>query len=173
MVRGINVGGRAKVKMDDLRAVFSALGHADVTTYIQSGNVVFTTSARSSPKVAEAIENRIRQDVGLAVSVLLRTGPELGTVIAANPFLQRGADPAKLHVTFLVDTPDPERLGRVEVPDSGPDEFTIVGREIYVHCPQGYGRTKLNNTLWERRLGVPATTRNWNTVVKLHELATS
>jgi uncharacterized protein (DUF1697 family) len=170
LIRGINVGGRAKVKMDDLRNVFAALGHGDITTYIQSGNVVFSTAPRSAPKVAAAIEDRIREDLGLGVTVLLRTDQELGDVIAANPFLAGGADPARLHATFLVDTPAPERLDHVAVPDSGPDEFAIVGREVYLHCPEGYGRTKLNNTLWERRLGVAATTRNWNTVVKLHEL---
>ncbi len=171
MVRGINVGGRSRMTMYDLRGIFTGLGHSDVSTYIQSGNVVFTTSAPSPARVAAGIEDRIRRDLGLEVTVLLRTDPELGAVIDGNPFLRKGADPAKLHVTFLADTPGPPRLDGLVVPGAGPDEFRVVGREVYLHCPQGYGRTKLTNIMWERKLGVAATTRNWITVVKLHQRA--
>jgi uncharacterized protein (DUF1697 family) len=171
MLRGINVSGHKKIKMEDLQALFVALGHSDVSTYIQSGNIIFTSPADSPSHLARAIEERIAQDLGFAVTVLLRTKDELAQVIASNPFLRQGTDPAKLHVTFLADAPDPELVRRADEYNAEPDEFRVLGREIYLHCPQGYGRTKVNNAFWERRLGVVATTRNWNTVTRLFQLA--
>jgi uncharacterized protein (DUF1697 family) len=171
LLRGINVGGRTKVGMADLRQVFVGLGHAEVSTYLQSGNVLFKSRDRSPSRLAEAIERRIAQDLGMTVTVLLRTGDDLAQVVANNPFLGRETDFAKLHVTFLADAPERDRAARLETPGDGPDEFALVGREIYLLCPNGYGKTKLNNTYLERRLGVAATTRNWNTVTKLCELA--
>jgi uncharacterized protein (DUF1697 family) len=171
LLRGINLGARNKVKMADLEALFVALGHADVATYIQSGNVVFTSPVDSPSTLARGIEERIAADLGLEVTVLLRTTDELSRVIEANPFVGGGADPAELHVTFLADEPDPAAAGAVDGGGFEPDEFRILGREVHLRCPDGYGRSKLNNAFWERRLGVAATTRNWRTVNKLHELA--
>jgi uncharacterized protein (DUF1697 family) len=171
MLRGINVAGKNKIKMPDLEALFVGLGHADVTTYIQSGNVVFTGPGRSTSAMASAIEKRIARDLGLDVGVVLRTKSELAKVIAANPFVPGGADFAKLHVTFLAAKPGAALVRAIDDSGFGPDEFRVHGREIYLHCPAGYGKTKLNNTFWERRLKTAATTRNWNTVTKLFELA--
>ncbi len=172
LLRGINLGGQRKIKMEDLQALFVALGHSQVTTYIRSGNIIFKSSANSPSKLARGIEERIARDLGLAVTVLLRTSDELAQVVEDNPFIRQGTDPTKLYVTFLADAPDPAVVGQLEVQNRQPDEFRVLGREIYLHCPQGYGRTKLNNAFWERRLGTAATTRNWNTVTKLLELAT-
>ncbi|HVF20836.1 MAG TPA: DUF1697 domain-containing protein [Mycobacteriales bacterium] len=160
LLRGINVGGHAKVAMADLRTVFESLGFDDVATYIQSGNVVFGSAA---PVDVRAVEQRIADDLGVTPDVLLRTAEEIDAVVRGNPF----ADTDGLHVTFLADTP----TGTVEAPAGQPDELAVVGREAYVRCPDGYGRTKLNNTFLEKRLGVPATTRNWKTVVTLAEMA--
>ena len=171
MLRGINVGGQNKVNMADLQALFVALGHSDVTTYIQSGNIIFTSPANSPSDLARGIEEQIARDLGLTVTVLLRTKDELAQVIEGNPFIRQGTDRAKLHVTFLADAPDPALVRHVDVHHAEPDEFRVLSREIYLHCPQGYGRTKLNNAFWERRLGVVATTRNWNTVTRLFQLA--
>jgi uncharacterized protein (DUF1697 family) len=171
LLRGINVGGRTKVGMADLRQLFADLGHADVKTYLQSGNVLFKSSNRSESRLAGEIERRIAQNLGMTVTVLVRTGDDLARVVAKNPFLGRETDFAKLHVTFLAEAPDRERAARLETPGGGPDEFALAGREIFLLCPNGYGKTKLNNAYIERRLGVAATTRNWNTVTKLHELA--
>lgn len=171
MLRGINLGSHNRIRMEDLQALFVALGHSDVTTYIQSGNIIFKSSAGRPSQLAGVIEARITQDLGLTVTVLLRTKDELAQVIASNPFSRQGIDPAKLHVTFLADAPDSALVRRVDVHTAEPDEFRVLGREIYLHCPQGYGRTKLNNAFWERRLGVAATTRNWNTVTRLFQLA--
>jgi uncharacterized protein (DUF1697 family) len=153
--------------MKPLAALFEALGAEDVRTYVQSGNVVF--AGRGPGLTAAAIEQRIAADLGVAVTVLLRTRRELAAVVAANPFLASGADPAKLHVTFLAERPAADR--RRELPEeSGPDALRVHGREVYLHCPNGYGRTKLHNAFVEKRLGVAATTRNWRTVTTLLDL---
>ena len=171
MLRGINVSGRNKIKMPDLQALFVGLGHGDVTTYIQSGNVVFTSSAKGAPALESAITARIARDFGLDVGVVLRTKAELAKVIAANPYVRGGADLSKLHVTFLGAKPEAALVHALDGHTSPPDEFEVVGREVFLHCPGGYGNTKLNNAFWERKLKTSATTRNWNTVTKLLELA--
>jgi len=170
LLRGINVGGRTKVAMADLRQLFADLGHADATTYIQSGNVVFRSPVDDVAQLGGDIEGRIARDLGVTVTVLLRTRDELAQVVAANPFLGTGADESKLHVTFLVDAPQDAVAAGLETPAGEPDELSLVGREVFLHCPNGYGRTKVNNAFIERRLGVAATTRNWRTVTKLLDM---
>lgn len=173
MLRGINVGGQQKMSMADLRALFVGLGHTDVATYIQSGNVIFTSRSNKASSLARASEEQIADRLGLAVTVLLRTRDQLGEVIDGNRFIRRGVDPAKLHVTFLAGALDAARPTDIAAHGFKPDEFMTGRHEVYLHCPNGYGRTKLNNAFWERRLGLQATTRNWNTVVKLFELAST
>jgi uncharacterized protein (DUF1697 family) len=171
MLRGVNVSGQNKIAMGDLRATFVGLGHSDVQTYIQSGNVISTSRSTRPLEVASAIEKRIERDCGLAVKVVVRTKEELALVLRDNPFLGKGTDPTKLHVTFLADRPDPTLVSQVEEHKEPVDEFGVGTREVYLHCPAGYGRTKLNNAFWERRLRVAATTRNWKTVTTLLVLA--
>jgi uncharacterized protein (DUF1697 family) len=171
LLRGINVGGRTRVRMDDLRRLFLGLRHADVHSYLQSGNVIFRSAAEDPPRLAGEIERRIARDLGVTITVLLRTADDLAHVVANNPFLRRVADPATLHVTFLADAPDRDRAARLETPGGQPDELALAGREVYLQCPNGYGRTKLSNAYIERRLGVAATTRNWRTVTTLRDLA--
>jgi uncharacterized protein (DUF1697 family) len=167
MLRGINVGARNKIKMADLEALFVGLGHTAVVTYIQSGNVVFESRSKRASSLASGIEARITRDLGLDVRVLMRTPAELANVLRVNPFLKSGADPARLHVTFL-DAATARAVGEYH---AGVDEFRVIGREVFLHCPDGYGNTKLNNGFFEKRLQVIATTRNWKTVNKLVELA--
>lgn len=169
MLRGINVSGRNKIKMSGLQALFVRLGHADVTTYIQSGNVVFTSTGKSAAALTSEIERCIAREFGFEVPVVLRAKAELAKVIARNPFDK--VDLGKVHVTFLEEKPKAALVRALADHRSAPDEFRIVGREVYLHCPAGYGNTKLNNTFWERKLAVGATTRNWNTVTKLLDLA--
>jgi len=169
MLRGINVGGRNKIKMSELQALFVGLGHADVITYIQSGNVVFQNPAKNAAALTSAIEKRIARDFGIDVVIVLRTRAELGKVIAANPF--GPADLSKVHVTFLAEKPAAALVRALDDHTAPPDDFRVHGREVYLHCPSGYGTTKLNNTFWERKLKIAATTRNWNTVNKLFDLA--
>lgn len=173
LLRGINLGARNKVSMADLRDLFDSLGAEDVATYVQSGNVVFKSRSGSRAELIEAIEQRIRSDLGLSVTVLLRTKAELAKVLRGNPFVESGRDQTKLHVTFLADRPDRARVRDLEGREFGADEHRVVGREVYLHCPNGYGRTKLNNAYFEKQLGVAATTRNWKTVTNLVELASA
>ncbi len=172
MLRSVNVGGRNRVGMDALRALVESAGYRDVATYVQSGNVVL--SGRGTPKsVGRAIEERMASSLGISVPVLVRSKPQWGALLARTPFSSRALDPKTLHVTFLAETPDPEAVEAL-VADAdrfGDDRARVVGGEVFLHCPTGYGRTKLNNTYLERRLGCTATTRNWRTVTTLAAMA--
>ena len=169
LLRAVNLAGHNKISMPVLRDVFVDLGCEDVVTYVQSGNVVFRSSTSAS-RMAATIESGIERALGLKLAVLLRTGRELARVVAANPYADRVDDPTKLHVTFLAVKPD-AALVRTLPNDDPSGEFRIVGREIFGYFPKGYGRTKLSKALFERKLKVAATTRNWRTVEKLAELA--
>jgi uncharacterized protein (DUF1697 family) len=157
--------------MADLRDLFERHGHADVATYVQSGNVVSRSSARSTGAVERSISAAIAQDFGLDVAVLVRTPAQLEQVLVGNRFLAAGGDPKFLHVTFLATPPTPGRVVALDEWEHAPDEFHVAGREVFVCCPGGYGRTKINNAWFERKLGVLATTRNWKTVGQLVQLA--
>jgi uncharacterized protein (DUF1697 family) len=170
LLRAINVAGANKIKMDDLRRLFTGLGHTEVQTYLQSGNVVFGGAGEDPARLATGIEKAIVGELGLTVTVLLRTRADLKKVLSANPYLDREDELARLPVTFLADLPEPARVAGMRVPDGETAVFTVVGREVYLHCPDGYGRTKLNNAFIERKLGVAATTRNWRSVTALHDL---
>jgi uncharacterized protein (DUF1697 family) len=170
LLRGINLGARNKVAMPDLRELFSELGAEDVTTYVQSGNVLFR-SAGARDELTKAIENEIRSRFGHDVTVLLRTNEELAAVAAGNPFAADEPEPTKLHATFLVERPEPGRVSALEEKQFEPDRFHVTSDVVYLHCPKGYGRSKLSNAFFEKQLGVGATTRNWRTVTTLAELA--
>ncbi len=169
LLRGINLGARNKVAMAALRELVEGLGAEDVATYVQSGNVVFR-SRDAAAAVTKAIERELGRRLGLDVKVLVRTKAELRKIVSGNPFGDV-ADATKLHVTFLAATPDRGRVRKLDPARSEPDEFRVLAREVYLHCPNGYGRSKLSNAYFEQQLGVPATTRNWKTVTKLAELA--
>jgi uncharacterized protein (DUF1697 family) len=171
LLRGINVGGKNRIPMTELKSSFAALGYEDVVTYIQSGNVVFRSSSSAERKTAAAIERRIAEEFGTEVTVVLRTPTELKSVAERNPFLKGKADPSKLHVVFLTSRPKAKAVAELDPGRSPPDEFKVHGREIYLHLPKGSGRSKLTIDYFERRLGVAATARNWNTVLKLLALA--
>jgi len=173
MLRGINVAGNTRVKMDDLRRMFTDMGNTDVQTYLQSGNVVFSSSQRGARKLETAIEKAIAAELDLQIAVLVRTHPDLAKILTANPYLDRETDLTKLPVTFLADKPDADKVAALEVPSGESAVCTVVGREVYLHCPNGYGRTKLNNAFLERKLGVKATTRNWKSVTTLHDMSAS
>ncbi len=164
LLRGINVGGHRRVPMADLRGLCEGLGFGEVATYIQSGNVVFT-SDRSGEEVGRRLEAAIAERFGFAVAVVVRTRAELAAVAASHPFAGRQTDPAKLHVVFFEKPPPPEAVAALKAADTSPDEVAVDGREAFVHYPNGAGRSKLNlDALGE------GTARNWRTVAKLLEL---
>jgi uncharacterized protein (DUF1697 family) len=171
LLRSVNVAGHGRLAITELRESFANLGYDDVVTYIQTGNVLFSTSSKSEKAIVETIERQLAEDFGDAPAVLVRTVSELRRVGAASPYAKGGADPARHHVTFLASAPKPAVLQGLELPKSGKDELVVDGREVYVHTPNGYAETKYTGTFLERRLGVVSTTRNWNTVTKLCELA--
>jgi len=154
--------------MAELRDVFARIGAEQVTTYVQSGNVVFDASARAK-KVAAAAEAEISTRLGLDIAVLIRTRKQLAGIVAANPFASKEA--SRLYLTFLQEPASAERVRALDPGAGAQDEFQVHGREIYLHFPGGYGRSKLSNAYFEKQLGVVATTRNWKTVSTLAELA--
>lgn len=171
LLRGINVGGNNKLAMRDLAALCEGLGCAAVRTYIQSGNVVFTADAGRAGGLAAALSQAIAQAHGLKVPVVLREAGELAAVAAGNPFLAAGADAARLYVAFLAEVPTADRVARLDPARSPPDAFAVVGRDIFLHYPEGLVRSKLTNDYFDRTLGTVSTVRNWNTVLKLAAMA--
>jgi uncharacterized protein (DUF1697 family) len=167
LIRGINVGGKKTLSMADLRASMVALGYTDVATYIQSGNVVFTSAGIHSRDPARTIEHAIERDTGLDVSVLVLSRDQLAAVIEQNPFQDATARPTELHVNFLSSPPDEQAFGAIDPDQFAPDEYRLGDQVVYLRCPHGVGRSKLASFPWERRLGLRATSRNWNTVTKL------
>lgn len=172
ILRGINVGGR-KVLMSDLKALYEGLKFRDIVTYIQSGNVIFKTDTKlTGTALAVKIEQALLKKYAFEIPVIVRSLDEIKQVLAANPFLKdKTVNREKLHVTFLSELPAEERTDSIKDVRFLPDAFVLAGKEIYIHCPVSYGETKLSNKFFESKLKVPATTRNWNTVNKLAELA--
>jgi uncharacterized protein (DUF1697 family) len=171
LLRGINVGGKNKIAMAELKSLFASLGFEDVVTYIQSGNVVFRSASDDADALSVKIEREIAALSGIKPAVLLRTLKELATIAERNPYLSRDADLSKLHVVFLDHAPA-KRAATTLDPDRSPgDELAPKGREIYLRLPNGAGRSKLTIDYFERVLGARATQRNWGTLLKLIELS--
>lgn len=173
ILRGINVSGQKKILMADLKKLYESLKFNEVKTYIQSGNVVFKSDSKISDiQLARKIEKAISTKYKFEVPVIIRTKEELEKILSQNSFTkEKSIDLKKLHVTFLSETPDREKMEQIKEVDFSPDQFIIKGKEIYLHIPNSYGETKLSNKFFENKLKVSATTRNWNTVNKLLELA--
>lgn len=170
ILRGINVTGHKIIRMEDLRASFEALGFRQVRTYVQSGNVIFETSGDKN--LSSKIEKMVLQDYGFSVSVFVKTPKEIAQVLRANPFPElAGTDHSRLYVTFL----SAPALSTAESVLKGlateQERYHVGHREIYLYCPDGYGKTKMSNPAIEKRLGVVATTRNWRSVNALLALA--
>jgi len=173
MLRGINLGNHKKVSMPDLKTLYDTLHFKNIETYIQSGNVVFEWENADIKELEKTIAKSILEYYQFEVPVVIRTLETMQKLIAGNAFLQRkGLDEKQLHVTFLSEKPTAANLGKVNTFHYEPDEFFIIEDHIYILCPNGYGRTKLNNNFFESKLKVTATTRNWQTVNKLLEIAT-
>ncbi len=169
MLRGINLGSHKRISMADLRRLFENLGAKNVQTYVVSGNVVFDSPPGGRPELAKKIRDRIQAELGHDVAIVLRTHAEMARVAAAKPFGRD--DEAHLYVTFLEGKPNTSRVNALDGSPFAPDEFEIRGTEAYLHFPNGYGRSKMSNEWFERKLGVSATTRNWRTVTALAELS--
>jgi uncharacterized protein (DUF1697 family) len=172
MLRGINVGGHKSIKMESLRAMYESLGLRDAQTYVQSGNVVFRTAARDLAQVGKRIENKIEQTYNFRPDVIVRSSSDLRDVIRRNPFAGRDQlDPSKLLITFLAEDAPAEARKKLLSIKADPEELWVDGREVFGYFPHGIGRAKLSSAVIERTLKTPGTGRNWNTVLKLLEMA--
>lgn len=181
LLRGINVSGQKLIKMDSLRKTFEGLGFAQVQTYIQSGNVLFTADAATDAGLKERkerIEQEIERVYGFTVPVVVKRLAEWHEIIAQNPYVPgvpadaNGSieEGASLYVSLLGQEPDAAACERLLACSSDADAFTLVGGQVYILCRSGYGKSLFSNNFIEKKLGVYATTRNWQTMNKLAEL---
>jgi len=170
LLRGINVGGKNSLSMKDLAAMFGKAGCSEVATYIQSGNVVFKAEKTLAEKFPALIPHAVFKTKKFEVPVLIRSAGELQKVERGNPFLKPGVDLKQLHVGFLADRPTPEAIAGLDPQRSAPDEFKVVGSEVYFKLPNGVGKSKLTNQYFDSKLKTTITLRNWNTVLKLLEM---
>ena len=170
LLRGINVGGKNKLAMNDLREIMTDIGCENVSTYIQSGNAVFKAEPNSGEEIAAAIETSILERFGLKIPVISRTLDELQRVITENPFLSKASDESMLHVMFLKNEPTPERVNALDPGRSPGDSYLVEGREIFLLLPNGVANSKLTNAYFDSKLAVISTSRNWRTVKTLREM---
>ena len=171
ILRGINVSGSKIIKMDALKKMYESLKFKNTKTYIQSGNVVFESSEQNTQKLATLIASAIKKEFTYDVPVIVLNANELNEILAANPFVTRAnVDPKFMHVTVLAEEPLKELLDKIIPGNFGEDEFAIIHKAVYLYCSAGYGNTKLNNTFFENKLKVNATTRNWKTMNELKRL---
>jgi uncharacterized protein (DUF1697 family) len=172
LFRGINVGGHHKVRMDELKALHEGLGFKEVVTYIQSGNVVFTSDEGDVAQLTRQIEDGFAQKFGFQVKVMVRTAAELEKIVANNPFQIQPMKEVKRILVLLLET----RLESVALEEfqkryDGPEELYLIDQEIYIYYPDGMGRSKLASPLLEKMLKTAGTGRNWNTILQLQKLS--
>jgi len=172
ILRGINVGGKRKILMADLKLMFSKMGFENVTSYIQSGNILFQTSERISTTTVESrIENEILNNFGFEVPVILISDAALKKAISNNPYYKASnTDIERLHLTFLKQEPTSERLKTLQEINMETDNFQIIDNTIFVYCSGKYSDSKFSNKFFENKLKVTTTTRNWKTILKLNDL---
>jgi len=172
-LRGINMTGYNSMKMKDLTDLYIDLGFSNVETYIQSGNVIFSFDENIKDEETSAIINKgILNKFGYNIAVAVRTVPELRLITKSNPFLSEASfDPAKTAVIFLTDNPSVTGIEKLKETDTSPDKYAISGKEIFIYCPNGFGKTKLYANFFDKKLNVQGTTRNWKTVNAMINLA--
>jgi uncharacterized protein (DUF1697 family) len=173
LLRGINVTGHRKITMQELRKCYATMGFSNITSYIQSGNVLFTTNQTNRATLSKTIKEGIAQQFGYNdVSIFIIKPEELQTIITQNPFLKiKDVTLKALYVTFLEKIPQTSYIEAIQAYQTLADRFQIIDNIVYLYCPEGYGKTKLSNNFFENKLKVRATSRNWNSVNKLLALA--
>jgi uncharacterized protein (DUF1697 family) len=170
LLRGINLASRNRIAMPELRVALTGAGFDDVRTYLQSGNVVLSSSTKAE-EVVRKVERLITKEFGLDVPVVSRTRTQLAKVVAANPLQKVAKNPKRYQVSFLTEKPTRDVIRRVQEAAVPPEQVVAVGREIYAWHPETVARSRLWTLLAGQRLGITATARNWTTVTKLLELA--
>ncbi len=171
LFRGINVGGHQAIRMNELKDLYESQGFKDVVTYIQSGNVVCTGDDADLAQLSRHIEDGFAQRFGFHAQVIVRTSAELQEIIANNPFQNQPMKESKwVVVLFLATRPESTAQEDLQKAYSGPEEFYLIGQELYIYYPNGIGRSKLTLTLIEKKLKTVGTGRNWNTILQLQKL---
>lgn len=172
LLRGVNVAGRKRVGMEALRKSCEALGLTDVVCHLQSGNLVFSSSWEDSHALADEIEAKIASDLGLEdVGALVLPAKEFDEIVRANPLSPRAAKGSLYHATFLFRHVPETLFAEQQLPLQDGEKAALVGRVVYLYCPNGYAKSGLSNAYFEKALGTSATTRNWRTVLALKKLA--
>jgi uncharacterized protein (DUF1697 family) len=171
LLRGINVGGHNKIKMETLRSIYESLELRNVQSLLQSGNVVFETDRDDQLKLTIELEDVVEKEFGFRPKTILRTFAELKDVIKRNPFTDQDRDPSRLLVMFLENDPTDEAKQALQSMETTPEEIQINGQEVYLYYPNDIARSKLTNTLIEKKLSIKGTARNWNTITKLIMIA--
>lgn len=175
LLRGINVSGQKKIKMIDLKAMSEAIGLTSVTTYIQSGNIVFQSSIEDVKLLSSTIKDGIKDHFGFDVSVLVLTRGVLQKIHQYNPYAERlqsgEIEDKKMYFTLLSEEPEASAIEELTSTSYEPEEFVITKNVVYFFAANGYGKTKLNNNFFEKKLQQTATTRNLKTVIKLLDLS--
>lgn len=170
LLRGINVSGKNKIPMADLRSHIVSAGFEDVRTYVQSGNLLVSCKGGSVARVRDEVHQVIESEFGFHIPVMVRTPKQWRSVVAGNPYLAEGIDTKRLYVAFLDRKSKPTDAAKLDTIKLGPDGYSLAGSEIYLDLPSGAGRTKLTNAAIEKKLGVVATTRNWRTVGQIDSM---
>jgi uncharacterized protein (DUF1697 family) len=172
MLRGVNLGGHNKIKMDALRALYESLKFEDPRTFIQSGNVIFRSKEKNTAALAKKIQTAIERTFGFRPEIILRTPDELRNAIAATPFpAHRNLHPSKVLITFLAADPGPEAQSALLTLKAYPEELHLKGRELYIYFPNGAGKSKLPWSKLDKLLQSTGTARNWNSVTKMLAIA--
>ena len=172
ILRGINVGGHKKIKMAELKAIYLTLGFSDIITYIQSGNIIFTDTSSNIQTLINNIEDTILTHYGFEVPVLIRTTNEWDSIVKHYPFEVNALENlTTISVTLLEATPTQSAISTLQSYVKAPDLLTVHESNVYLYTPNGYGKTKLSNNFIEKKLALKATTRNWKSILKLHELS--
>ena len=173
ILRGINVSGQKKIKMADLKALFQGLGFSNVASYIQSGNVIFNSDIDDTKALQLEIEQAIQAQYTFDVPAIIRTSTQFKVMLKGLPFdnIDISKDGAQVLMTILAEQPTQQRIADIQQYVKSPERLVILDNTVYIHCPNGYGNSKLSNVFVEKKLGVAATTRNLKTINKLCEIA--
>jgi len=172
LLRGINVGGHKQIAMADLRDLLMRLGFADVTSLLQSGNLVFDATGKTAAQLERLLETEVEKRLRLQTDFFVRTAKEWKGVVAHNPFRKEAArDPGHLVVMFLKDAPSVTGVKALQKAITGPEVLAAASKHLYIVYPDGMGRSRLTNAVIDKQLGTRGTGRNWNTVLKLAALA--
>jgi uncharacterized protein (DUF1697 family) len=168
-LRGVNMTGHNSIKMTDLTALYRNIGLNDAKTYIQSGNVIFSNTENIPPSALSVnIEHAILERFNFIIPVMIRTDQELKDLFSLNPFLgETNFDPSKMAVIFLHDEPSEAQIQEIANIDYPPDKFIIIGMEIFIYCPNGFGKTKLYTNFFEKKFNIAGTARNWKTITTI------